>query len=195
MHPNQLASQPSALPAMTAPENRLRKPLNFVAFQVGWFACVLGGAHGMVWASALAVGLLLALHFVWVSHNRREDLLLALAAAGIGGAADSVLGAAGLIRFASPWPLAWVEPLWMLLLWVNFATTLDASLSWMRGRFALGAVLGAIGGPLAYWGGVRLGALELGAAGWQVYGAVALAWAAVMPVLLLVARSLYRDTR
>jgi hypothetical protein len=59
----------------------------------------------------------------------------------------------------------------------------------------LGAALGAVGGPLAYWGGVRLGALEPGGAGWQVYGAVAIAWAGVMPVLLLVARSLYRDKR
>ena len=30
---------------------------NFLLFQVGWFACVLGAAHGMGWPGAAAAGL------------------------------------------------------------------------------------------------------------------------------------------
>jgi hypothetical protein len=41
------------------------------------------------------------------------------------------------------------------------AATLRHSLGWLRGRWLVGAVLGAVGGPLAYLGGESLGALIL----------------------------------
>ena len=36
--------------------------LNFAAFQIGWFSCVLGAAYELPWAGPLAVGLIVALH-------------------------------------------------------------------------------------------------------------------------------------
>jgi hypothetical protein len=39
------------------------------------------------------------------------------------------------------------------------ATTLNLSLRWLHGRFLLASVFGAIGGPLAFLAGERLGAV------------------------------------
>ena len=39
-----------------------RNLINFVAFQLAWFACVLGGAHDRVTAGTLAVVAVVALH-------------------------------------------------------------------------------------------------------------------------------------
>jgi NAD(P)-dependent dehydrogenase (short-subunit alcohol dehydrogenase family) len=36
----------------------------------------------------------------------------------------------------------------------------NGSLSWLRGRYWLGAFLGALGGPVAYYSGHRLGAVN-----------------------------------
>ena len=52
-------------------------------------------------------------------------------------------------------------PYWILAMWALFATTLNASLGWLHGRPALAGALGMLSGPLAYWAGARLGAIEL----------------------------------
>jgi hypothetical protein len=93
---------------------------------------------------------------------RREPLEWKLlgAAAVIGLVVDTTLAATDLIRFSSAWtfPLA---PAWMLALWVAFATTLNHSLRWLMSRPAAAALGGALGGPLAYLAGEKIGALSL----------------------------------
>ena len=54
-------------------------------------------------------------------------------------------------------------------------------MGWLCGRFALATVFGAIGGPLAYLAGDKLGALEI-----HVLPAVVIAWIVVMPCLLAI---------
>jgi len=67
----------------------------------------------------------------------------------------------------------------MTTLWALFSSTLNVSLRWMRGRTALAIVFGAIGGPLAYLAGEKLGAMQLVA---QPHALLALAsgWAMAM---------------
>jgi hypothetical protein len=71
----------------------------------------------------------------------------------------------------------------MWTLWALVASTLNSSLSWLRGKPLLGAVLGAIAGPLSYEAGIRLGAGSWGPHG-QLGGLVVLAivWGAAMPL-------------
>ena len=47
----------------------------------------------------------------------------------------------------------------MVMLWVNFAMTLNVSLGRLRGKYLLAGILGAFGGPMAYYGGAELGAM------------------------------------
>ena len=76
-----------------------------------------------------------------------------------------------------------VAPYWIVSLWGLFATLLNVSLRWMRGRWVSAVFFGAVGGPGAYYGGLRLGALEFGK---MPAGLVALAigWAVLTPLLL-----------
>jgi hypothetical protein len=68
----------------------MRKIVNFIAFQIAWFAAVLGAAHGMPWLGVVAVPLALALHLA-LSPDWRPELLLALVAAVVGFITDSAL--------------------------------------------------------------------------------------------------------
>ena len=43
-------------------------------------------------------------------------------------------------------------------MWMNFALTLNHAMAWLKGRPVVGLILGAIGGPLAYFAGAKLGA-------------------------------------
>ena len=52
-------------------------------------------------------------------------------------------------------------PLWILCMWLGFAGTLNYSMFWMKGRWILMIICGAIFGPMSYLAGVKLGVLNL----------------------------------
>lgn len=162
----------------------MRKPANFIAFQAGWLACVFGAAAGRPWLGPLVVVVLLGAQWALWWRSRAALGLLASAAA-LGFAADSLLTVAGLLSFPARALSEGMSPAWMVVLWPNFASTLLESLSWLEGRYLWAAVLGAIGGPLAYWGGEQFGAIRL--AGGSVAVAVAAEWALATPLLLALA--------
>lgn len=162
---------------------------NLVGFQLGWFACVLGAAWGMPWLGPLAAVPVLALHLATAVRPGRAALLLA-AAALVGFGLDTILVRAERIAFTEGVLVAGTAPYWMVTLWVLFASTFNVSLRWLRPRPLLAAISGALGGPLAYWAGGRLGAavlLEPVCAGLLLVG---LFYALATPFLLLVAREL-----
>ena len=57
----------------------------------------------------------------------------------------------------------------------------------VRGSVRLAALFGMVGGPLAFFGGARLGAADLHPDLWISLGALALEWALAMPLLLWLA--------
>jgi len=79
-----------------------------------------------------------------------------------------------------------IVPVWILALWLAFATTLNMSLAWMHKRYWISFIFGMIGGPLAYLAAEKLGAVTV--ASQFSYIALALGWAIITPLLLLIAR-------
>lgn len=145
-------------------------------FQGAWFAAVLGAAAGRHWLGPAAVALVVAIHLA-LTDNRPGETKLLLTTGVLGFFFDTALVAGGVflpLAHLLPRPFS---PLWMVALWLNFATTLNVSLAWLRSRYLLAALFGAVGGPLAYYSGARLGATEalpttgamlILAAGWGV---------------------------
>ncbi|MDX1763908.1 MAG: DUF2878 domain-containing protein [bacterium] len=165
--------------------------INFAAFQAGWFACILGAAHHRPWLGPLVVTAVLALHLA-SSKAPAAEALLAFSAGLVGFFVDSgliALGAYAPVRHLTPAP--W-STLWLVFLWVNFATTLNVSLAWLRGRFALQLLLGALGGPVAYYAGHGLKAIEMEEPLVVSLLSVALAWSIATPLLFQLARQLAR---
>jgi Protein of unknown function (DUF2878) len=135
------------------------KTVNVVLFQAAWFAAVLGAARGMFWLGPLAMIPTLAVHLA-LQNDRRGEVKLLLAAGLLGLVFDTAFVAGGVftpLQHLLPRPLS---PPWMICLWLNFAATLNVSMAWLQGRYLLAALFGAIGGPLAYYSGARLGATE-----------------------------------
>lgn len=168
-----------------------KKIINVIVFQIAWFAAVLGAGHGMPWLGVVVVPIVLGLHLA-LSPDWRPELLLALSAAAMGFCFDTILVSAGVfapVFFLLPEPFS---PPWMVMLWVNFATTLNVSLGFLRGKYFFAGILGALGGPAAYYSGARLGAMT------EVPGVVDLvvlgiAWAAAVPLLFALAKRLQRS--
>ncbi len=173
----------------TAP-SRLRLVLNVIAFQFGWFACVLGAAHDQPWLGSAVVAVLVAVHLATAIRPAVEVRLVA-AALVIGLVWETLLLAGGWIEYSTGVVWAGVAPLWIVMLWALFAITLNSSLGWLKGRLLVAAVFGAVGGPLAYWGGVRLGALVFVEPLFAVI-ALAVGWAVLTPMLVVLAQRLER---
>ena len=162
-----------------------RNVLNAILFQAGWFAAVLGAAKGVPWLGPILLMPVLAVH-LHMSTDRKGEMRLLLSAGVAGFIFDSVLAAFGAFT-PRPWLLP--EPLsppWMIGLWLNFAATLNYSLGWLRGRPLLAALFGAVGGPLAYYSGARLGATLDGP---SLIGLIilALGWGVMTPFLVRLA--------
>lgn len=164
----------------------MQKLLNFLIYQAGWLACVLGAAQGWPWAGTAFALLALGWHLHHASDARAE-LRLVLGAAVIGALWDSMLAMTGLVQFANGVLIEGTAPHWMVALWILFATTLNVSLAWLK-QHRLGATLiAAIGGPLAYLAGAKAGALTLPDPNLAL-PILALGWAAITPLLLTLAR-------
>ena len=155
---------------------------NFVAFQIGWFACVLGGANNLPWLGVLVVAAILVWHLKGSAEPQREAALIALAGI-IGGLWDSALVASGWLSYPSGMVSAYTAPYWMVAMWMLFATTLNVSMRWLKNRYALAALLGAVAGPMAYAGGGRLGGLTFHDMTLAL-AALAAGWAVFMPLLM-----------
>ncbi|MGE8495869.1 MAG: DUF2878 domain-containing protein [Pseudomonas sp.] len=157
---------------------------NALLFQLGWFACVLGG--NSLWL--LVVGVALAVHLLWTSSWQAEGKLL-LSVFLFGSAVDSFLMHLGVFDFGEPGTLI---PLWLALLWLLLGTTLNHCLAWSAQPWWRASLLGAVGGPMAYYAGAQLGGVVLPLGTVPTLGLLAVIWAIVLPVLHGFAR-LYRS--
>jgi len=89
------------------------------------------------------------------------------------------------LGFNDVWPSQYLSPAWMWALWVLVASTINGSLSWLKGKPILGAILGAIAGPLSYEAGMKLGAGNWGSSHkWIGFALVSLVWALAIPLFL-----------
>lgn len=135
---------------------------NVILYQLIWLLCVLGGNSG-----ALAALVLLLVHLA-LSKKKGADLKMMGFVLFVGLVVDTTLRQVGLFLFTDPgWPI----PFWLMVIWLGLAITPHHSLAWMKNRLWAAALFGAVGGPLAYWAGARLGAVSFG---WPLLQALSL---------------------
>jgi len=162
--------------------------LNFITFQVAWFACVLGGANDRALAGTMVVGAVIGLHLTLARRPLPEALLIVMAAV-IGLAWDSLVVALGLMSYPAGNFAPGLAPYWIVAMWALFATSLNLSMAWLKGRPWLAALFGAVGGPLAYLAGERLGGVQMPDPVLAL-SAQALGWAVLLPMLTRLATRL-----
>ena len=159
--------------------------VNFIGFQVGWFACVLGAANdkellGMI----IALGIVI--YHVVNQGDSRKELKLVLAATVIGLLWETWVLNLNILRYPShPEALFWA-PTWLIMMWALFATTINLSMGWLKDRWVLAVFMGAVFGPLAFIGGERLGAVVFLDSTLSII-TLSVGWGLLMPLLLWIA--------
>ena len=161
-----------------------RALLNFCAFQIGWFTCVLGAANGMPWLSLVVFPIVF--WSVRKSDSASSELLLIVLAVVLGLVLDSLLVNSGWLSYPSGVFIEGIAPYWILALWALFATTLNVSMSWLKRNLVLAMAMGAVFGPLSYMAGQRFGAIEIVNFDASMI-ALSIGWAVAMPLMLTAA--------
>lgn len=165
--------------------------INFVLFQIGWFACVLGAAKLTPWLGVLVVAAIVVWHLSQAKQAKPEFILLVIALP-IGGIYDQLMLSSNLIIYQSHGWSSNLVPAWILALWALFVTILNVSLRWLkdiksRSKWLVAVLFGAIGGPLAYMGAAKLGAVTLNSTPTSAI-ALSVGWAILTPLLIFLSQ-------
>ena len=149
---------------------------NLAIYQITWFICVLGGDR-FAWVPLFLLGI-----HLYFTRYRKEDLIMIVSLVMFGIVLDGTLVTIGFISFPDA---TFIIPYWLIVIWMALATLPNNSLKWFKNRLGLAAVFGAVGGPLAYWAGVSLGASRFN---WPLPYSIALlavVWSLFFPAIML----------
>ncbi|KJS05681.1 MAG: hypothetical protein VR73_11935 [Gammaproteobacteria bacterium BRH_c0] len=160
---------------------------NFIQFQVAWFAIVLSAEAEQPFLGVAVVALFSVVHLTLAENPLGEGLFLLLVGL-LGWLWESLVLATGLIHYTATTGNELMAPVWIAALWLNFGSTLNYSLAWLQGRTALAAVFGAIGGPLAFYAGYKLGAVNFSNSALML-AIISVGWLVLTPLLVHASRA------
>ena len=156
--------------------------VNLTLFKAGWLASVFAAAASVPLAGTAVIGIAVAVHLLRSGQPRDELRLLALAAA-IGFLWESLLVSAGIVQYGTSAVIAGIAPYWIVAMWVLFATTLNVGMRWLRKSLLLAVAFGAIGGPMSFLAGEKIGAVSFADTSTALF-AIGLGWAIFLPLLV-----------
>jgi hypothetical protein len=163
--------------------------VNILFFNAIWFTCVIGRLD-WIWISAPVLLIYILTNF----PSPQKILLYVAVPAAIGILIDAVL--IQLNVFVFPKATTWM-PLWLVVLWLGFATTLTKSLALFGKRPVLAVAAGMFGFPLSYLTAHRFGAVDFGYSTEMVALLLSAIWAIMLPTLFWIlkreARNLNAD--
>jgi len=161
------------------------KVINFILFQAGWFASVLLGTTSYYYLGPVAVAAIVFYHLKTTPSPSAEVPLLMFALL-IGLVWENLLTFSGLLVYPHGQLQGMFAPVWIVGMWPLLAITLNLSLRWLKGNILLAMAFGAIGGPLAFWAGERLGAVVF-TDFVMAMTVLAIGWALLFPLLMKLA--------
>lgn len=123
--------------------------LNLVLYQIGWSVCVIaGGAYAVIYTC-----LALIVHLYYISERHSEWCFIGLLTLS-GCLWEITTVKLGIIEYGNSWLLG--IPLWLICIWLLFATTFLHGLYWLNPHLRIAALCSAVFGPMTYWFGTRL---------------------------------------
>ena len=152
--------------------------LNVILYQAVWFLCVFKENQGAVF------GLVLLAAHLYFSPYRVKDMRMMAVLLAVGTLIDGALYLAGFMTYnVQAMPI----PFWLAVVWLALATLPHHSLRWLKGRLLLASLFGALGGPLAYWAGVKAGAASFTLPLITSLTLLALIWGVLWPFTMYIA--------
>jgi len=144
-----------------------------------WLGCVVGREQWFFLVAPIVISY--AALLLSQKDIKASQILIPIA---FGICIDSILTALGVFQFERS---STIPPLWLMILWIAFATALVKSLAVFGRNKLLAAALGAIVFPLNYSAGERLGAVTFAEGYLTAVISLSVIWALCLPLLYYIA--------
>ncbi|GAA6170973.1 hypothetical protein NBRC116592_06430 [Colwellia sp. KU-HH00111] len=155
---------------------------NIIGFNITWFGLVYFGNNFI----AVAIAFLLIHTLFFIQNPRELALLLSVSIIGIG--VDTLLQHLAVFIFNQS---AFI-PLWLMVLWPCFATTLSHSLRFL-GKSIWFQYLAGLAAPLSYIAGHQLGVVNFGYSITMTYCILAIIWCLLFMVFFQLQSALFNN--
>ncbi len=156
---------------------------NFVLFNLGWIASVIFMVSAMPAMALGCIAVVVALRLAAVAVPMKEGLFIGIFALA-GCLLVSLLPRTGLMTLTGSPEQPGIPELWLVGLWVLFATTINSGFRWIKRSWGASAFAGSVLGILSYMALAGLGMIE---ARFPTMISLGLSWSVLMPLLALVA--------
>ena len=160
---------------------------NLVVFQTGWMVAVLGGNIYAAFYTIFAI----VIHQWFVLKDASEWKLIGIIVF-VGCAWDIAMAQTKILVFPSA--ALFGIPLWLVCLWLLFATTIQHCLRWLQTRLVLAAFFASVFGPFSYWLGAQISHVKMAEPLWFSIVVIGFGWAAIFPFGLHLARKYFGDS-
>jgi hypothetical protein len=128
--------------------------INFFAFYVAWWAMLISNWKGQPAIGWIVFALVMAIHFFRVSINKKKDVIEVLLIAFLGILLDTALSKAGILIFNNAL-FGFLPPLWLMGIWVLFATTISYTFILIRHKIPAQVIVGGFFAPVSYITGAK----------------------------------------
>ena len=161
------------------------KFLNIIVFNLLWVGLVLG-RESLIHLT-LPILLIYLACLLRIGDLKVHQILLPAA---IGITIDSSLTFFGIFIFPDS---SLIIPFWLIVLWINFSTTITLSLSFIGKNKLVAFGLGATALPFNYTVGERLGAVTFGEPYLFSIMVIVLVWSVSFPILFMVSHENFTE--
>lgn len=153
-----------------------QKPwVNFIGFQAYWWACVL------LQNNALIICLTLLFAHLYFHSSPLQEIKSLISLGLIGFSIDFILAIFDWFQFNhSP---GYLPPLWLLFLWLGFATNVTTLSNAINSHWLVIAIVGALFAPLSYLAAAKLGAVVFPAGYLNTWLMLLPVWFLLLPAL------------
>jgi hypothetical protein len=174
------------------------KLINFIGFQFGWFVCVLAGdIVGIAFTLLFVLMHLLFLKSNISAFKLKKEIYWLVLFFSIGAAIETLLLNIGVLNLKSDrYRLlgATLPPLWLLCLWILFATSMRTSLIFLFDRKWLGYLSAFLLAPASYYAGDKLNEnVEIGSPTLFNLIIIGFLWMLVMSMVFTIKQRYFED--
>lgn len=158
------------------------KVLNLIGFQLSWWAIALYREKAI-----LMVLLLIGIHFYFLRKSQKlGEFKFVICVTFLGFIIDSILLNLNILSVeGSLFLFLELIPIWLIILWVAFACTLNHSLSWLFHSKLWAFFIGGLGGASSYIGAAKLGTINIHIPDWIFFILLFCIWSTFFCVISL----------
>ena len=140
--------------------SKLIKIINLIFFYLIWWGCILGIRSNFDYVGPILTLVFIVVHLNIVAESRKE-LILILCCGFLGLIVESLYLYFNFISYEGYLiSESFMPPLWIVCIWIALATTINHSMVFLKNKWIVTGICGAIFGPICYFAVMKFNILH-----------------------------------